>query len=395
MIKLRFGKKSIYLLITYISWYLRKVIAILIQYIYTFNISYLYLYLMTLGQIAGGLSIYLYRYKSFRKNKDSKYFGRELIYNINSLKPADGQFKIILLIFFASIFDIVEFLISIFYIPIIDSKISPTINSRLGCLSFISSALICTYALKFRIGRHHKISLILLGLCFCLMMALEIIYKPENISYEKFLYAHLLVCCYLLFISFTDCTERYLTEFNFLDPFKIIMFEGIIEFIIAILYSINKDPFKEIINYNENPNHGSVIFLIILLILYFLLSAVANIYKIFCNAIYAPMDKALVDYFLNPILNIFYFIVAGDFQKNLIFFFICEIICIMMNFFSFIYNEYLILFCFNLSYDTKDEISKRAKEIEMNVSIHSLKAAEFNDNRTSLFSEVVDNLSGE
>ena len=297
MEKIIIRKNLLYLLVAYLSWFIRKIDVLLIENFFKFDAYFLFLYLMTLGEIIGGLSIYLYRYNSFKKKKETKYFGLNLIYSVNSMKPADKTFKIILLIFFAAIFDFTEFLIGAFYVPIIDSQISPTIVSRLGCLSLISSSLICTYALKFKIGRHHKFSLIFLNVCFCLTMIIEIIYNPENISYGKFIYAHFLVCCYLIFISFTDCTERYLTEFNFLDPFKIIMLEGIIEFIISIFYSINQDPFKGIINYYKNSSAGKFIILIILLIFYLLLSAILNTYKIYCNAIYTPMDRAL-SYFI-------------------------------------------------------------------------------------------------
>ena len=90
------------------------------------------------------------------------------------------------------------------------------------------------------------------------------------------------------------------------------------------------------------------------------------------------MDRNLIDYFMSPVLNIYYFIHENDFQKNYLYFFICEIICLFMDFFSSVYNEYLLLFCCNLSYDTKDEISRRANHVEMYDSIITLKRQELN-----------------
>ena len=86
-----------------------------------------------------------------------------------------------------------------------------------------------------------------MGSCFILSLILEIIYKANDISLGNSIFVHFLVMISLLSISFNDCTERYLGYYNFLNPFLILTGEGTIEFIIAILISINKDPFKEIV----------------------------------------------------------------------------------------------------------------------------------------------------
>ena len=52
-----------------------------------------------------------------------------------------------------------------------------------------------------------------------------------------------------------------------------------------------------------------------------------------------------------------------NFNGNYFYFFINEIICFIIDFFDCVYNEYLILECFGLEYDTKYEIERRSKLI--------------------------------
>ena len=100
------------------------------------------------------------------------------------------------------------------------------------------------------------------------------------------------------------------------------MTEGIFELIMAIFYSINNDPFKEIRNQYQQNSVEKFILLIFLLFLYLLASSVLNVYKIYCNVIYTPMARSFMDYFLNPFFCIYYFIWENDFQKNYFYFFI-------------------------------------------------------------------------
>ena len=283
-----------------------------------------------------------------------------------------------MLIFFASFFDIIEFIIVVFLIPNI-SKISPTIDSRLGCISTISSSLICTYALRFKTGKHHNFSLIILGICIILTIILELFFI-DNMYIGRFILAHFLICIYLVNITFTDCIERYLADYNYLNPFIIIMAEGIFEIFMTTFYLIGKDPFKDMKKQYEKNEPGKFILLIFFLFLYLLFSAGLNAYKVYCNVIFSPMARTLMDFFLNHFFNIYYFIVENDFQKNFFYFFICEIICLIVDFFACVYNEYIILFCLGLEYDTKDEITKRAEKNEIKTTNFILNEDDDNDN---------------
>ena len=363
MIKLSLKKNLLYLLAFCISYYARKILSIIIDKAFKFNDPYIFLYMMAFGEIIGGSAIYIYQMNYRRKKKDIKYFGIKIIQNKQYIN-AGGSLKKILLLFLASFFDIYEFIIISFYVPKI-GKFSPTLDLRLGCITTISSALICIYAFRFKNGKHHNFSLISLGICLFLTVILEIIFKGNDIPFGIFMLAVFLVFYYLISITFTDCIERYLAYYYFLNPFLILMIEGVFGLIMAILYSIKSDPLKELFNQYDVNGLGKFILLIFLLILYLILSAVLNAYKIYVNVIYSPMARSITDYLMNPFFNIYYFFAENDFQQNFAYFFICEIISILIDFFCFVFNEYITLYCFGLDHDTSDTIVKRAMEREM------------------------------
>ena len=172
-----------------------------------------------------------------------------------------------------------------------------------------------------------------------------------------------------IFNSLLDSIEKYLVEYNYLNPFKTLMMEGIFGLIISFCYSFVKDPFKEINNFNGS--NIKFIILIILLILYFLLSGGRNAYRVATNKIYSPMTKSLTDYILNPFLLTYYYFLDNDFEdsehknQNIFYFIINLIISIVIVFFGCVFNEILILFCCNLEYDTHNQISIRANIIDI------------------------------
>ena len=167
------------------------------------------------------------------------------------------------------------------------------------------------------------------------------------------------------------------------------MIEGIFEFIMASLLSIGRAPFKDIKKKYEEKNTGKFTLLIFLLLLYLILSAIINSYKIYCNVIYSPMSKSLMDYLLSPFLCIYYFIKNGDFKKNYCFFFMSEFICIVTVFFGCVFNEYIILFCCGMEHDTTEKIIERAclqDNIPTNIALYDVEEedCDINDYRISL-----------
>ena len=378
MIKISTRKNILYLLLLFAYYYLRKIDGIIISKVLDFHSSFIFTFLMAFGELFGGLAIYLYQKFLFINNKSSsKRFLIKIIGKKKKMNRADGWIKIIILTFFASFFDFYESIILNYIIQGL-AEISPTIDQRLCFIITISSSLICTYALRLKIGRHQVFSLIGMGISSGIVIILEIIFKIKGKVLSKLVIAYLLVICHLVFVTFTDVIEKYLIEYDFIDAFILLASEGAFEIVLCSIYSCVENPFKDIKNYHNNEKNKKYFpLLIFLLVLYFAFSAGLNVYRILCNVLYSPMAKSLPAYFLNPIFITYYFIFENDFtvgkKRNYIYFIINVIISIFIDLFAFIYNEFFILYCFDLEKETHFGISERAiktnEMIEMDLQI--------------------------
>ena len=368
MIRISIRKNLIYLLLLFISYTLRRIVIILLDKIFGLDNSLIFSFLMVLGEIIGGIIIYLYRCNFNKKTKSGKSkFSIELIQNNREMKKADKGLKIIFLLFLASFFDLEEYLIITNFIPEI-AELSTTTTLRLCSIMTITSSIICIITLIYKIARHRIFVLIILGIFSGIIIILDFIFKPKNIYFWKYVISYLLVLCHFIFLSFTDVIEKYLAEYDYLDTFQMILSEGIFSFIMISIYSIFQNPLKEVsVVYNEIST-GQFVLLIILLILYAVFSAGVNIYRIFCNILYSPMTKSLASYFFISPFIIYHFIDGNDFiyegERNYVYFFLNLIICIIIDFLGLVYNEFFILNFWNLSKETHSEISRRATKVE-------------------------------
>ena len=368
MIRISIRKNLIYLLLLFISYTLRRIVIILLDKIFGLDNSLIFSFLMVLGEIIGGIIIYLYQCNFNKKTKSGKSkFSIELIQNNREMKRADKGLKIIFLLFLASFFDLEEYLIITNFIPEI-AELSTTTTLRLCSIMTITSSIICIITLIYKIARHRIFVLIILGIFSGIIIILDFIFKPKNIYFWKYVISYLLVLCHFIFLSFTDVIEKYLAEYDYLDTFQMILSEGIFSFIMISIYSIFQNPLKEVsVVYNEIST-GQFVLLIILLILYAVFSAGVNIYRIFCNILYSPMTKSLASYFFISPFIIYQFIDGNDFiyegERNYVYFFSNLIICIIIDFLGLVYNEFFILNFWNLSKETHSEISRRATKVE-------------------------------
>ena len=117
------------------------------------------------------------------------------------MNQIDGNIKIYFLIFFASFFDFIEYIMLTFFIPKL-ADLSPTADQRLCCVSTISSSLICTYALKMKIGKHHIHSLIWMGICSLLIIISDVFYITRGDDFDDLILAYLLVIFHFMLLSF-------------------------------------------------------------------------------------------------------------------------------------------------------------------------------------------------
>ena len=360
-----------YLILLFVYYYIRQILGMVMSKVVHFSESLTLTFLMFFGEFFGGLAIILYHKLTFYKKRQTNHFSKantlgsiELIQGQAQMNNIDGTFKIHLLIFFISFFDFNEFLISLL-IPEI-AIISPTSDQRLRIIITIISSLLCTYALRLKTGKHHTFSLIGMGSCSFIIFIIELIYKMKGTDFGNFILAHILVLCRLAFVSLIDVSEKYLVEYNFIDKFRVLSTEGFFGIIFCLIYSfiISKNPIVEIDKVYQVLDLGKKILLIIFLILYFVLSAGCNIYKIICNIVYNPMAKSLPAYFFNPFFMIYYFIFENDFtsegKRNYFYFIVNFILSIIIDIFAAIYNEFFILNIFGLQKDTHYGISERA-----------------------------------
>ena len=358
MIRFAFSRKLIYLLIYFISWFACLVINIAINRDLRFSSPITFLYLLTFGKIIGGLSVYIYQYESLKLNQKTKYFGLELLYHQDEIKPADQPLKILLLIFFAAGFD------SFFsYYNLVNRAYYP----KYGCITTIVSSFICSYTLNLKIGKHQRISRLFMSIFLIFVIILEIVYMPNIAVPKYYIFTNFLLIFQLILASLTDCIEKYIVEENLISPFKVIIFEGAFELIFSIIISIfHKNPISEFNKTFETLDSGLKIVLIILCIIYMLLTAIVNAYKVYCNVIYSPMSRSLIDYFMAPGLNAFSFTDNKTLynHNSIVYIVLSELFAVMIDFLGLVYNEFIILYFFGLEHETQKEISRRGSEAD-------------------------------
>ena len=369
MIKFGFRRNLLYLAMLIIFNFLRKIDFIVIDQVIGLDGSLFLTFLMFLGELVAGLIIYLYQISFLPKKKEEATFmGIKLITKSLNMSQRDSKFKIYLLILIASFFDFVEFIMGTLYLPKY-KDVSKSLAMRLSSMLTISSSLLCYYLLKLPIYRHQKCSLSIIFFCLIILIISECFFELFHTERNSntFILVLFLVFINHFFTSYKDVVEKYLLEYDFINPFFLLMIEGIFGCIITFIYSFLENPFKEIMVIYDDTN--KFILLIFLLFLFFFLSGGRNAYRVMTNKIYSPMTRTLTDSFLDPFLLVYYYLFEKDFkcgeknEQNIFYFIINLVILIIICFCGSVYNELFILYYKNLEYDTHLEISKRASSI--------------------------------
>jgi len=349
--------------------FLRDLDNILIDYFFNFD-SLIYMSLMFLGEFFFGLIIYLYQTHFLNKNKGLKvntYKSIILIRNKENL-AIDSKTKIIFLVFIAGFFDFVQFMMSLYTPQFL--YISGSLISRLAGFLTVFNALFYYYVLKLPIFKHQYISLIIIGICLILVIITEFIFQEINIflSYGQFSMVFLLNFLLQFCNSMLDSVEKYLFEYNHLNSYLCLLLEGLFGFILSFIHGLFHSPFEEIIEFKKINSTSEFTILIFLLILYLALSGLKNAFRVATTKIYSPMTTTFVEYILNPFYLIYYFCSDNDFitngNKNYAYFFINLIISLIISFFGFVFNEFIILFCCELEIDTHSQIVRRSMKEE-------------------------------
>ena len=349
-----------------------------------FHLELTFLLLSFLGQfIVGGIG-YLYHLKTKSKRliTDDSIFGIKLITN-NKIKKYDSKCKIYSLIILAAFFDFVEFLIYILLAPYLQ-HCSYSLEKRLMALLIIFDVLFYRYVLKLPIFKHQMFSLVVIIICLIITIATEFIFQDVDIflRYGDFVAVLLVFILEGFFFSIVDVIEKYLFEYDYLNPFKLLMLEGIFSFVLGICYSLFISFFTSVQDYINSSKRANLAFIILSLLLFMILSALQSVFRAFTIKIYSPMASALSEFILNPVYIILTFVLAEDFKskknKNL-YFSINLILTIIISLCGCIYNEFLILFFWGLQYETHREIVFRAVLSNCELELNDINSCEDDD----------------
>ena len=358
----------LYPLMLIIFSFFRKIDSILMYDIIGVKGSLLLTLIMFLSEFLSGLILFRYHMAFLRRENKSTFMGIDLIEGQTEIHSPDSDIKIYLLIFCATFFDFVEFLLQTYHIPSYFDDVSISIDIRLRSILILCSALCCYFILKFPIFRHQIFSLIIIFICLIIVIFSEyyfVYYLGKN---DQIHYLLLLAFICQIFNSFLDLVEKYLLEYDFVNPFKMLMIEGFFGSIITTAYYFLPGISFEINNSKGIEESQFITLLVTFLIVYFLLSGARNSYRVATNKLYSPMTRTLADSILDPFLIIYYYFFDDDFKvdgkRNIAYFIINLATSIIMVFCSCVYNELIILFCCKLEYDTHHEVSIRAKDIE-------------------------------
>ena len=274
-----------YPLLYYLYNLVREFESYFIKIFLDYNDSLMLTPLMFIGEFFAGLIVFLYQKKFVKKNifgfenKDN-YMNLELIKTENSVRKIDTIKKIIFLLFCCAYFDFIQFIISFSRDKF--KKISISIDARFKGLLLILNSLFYHYLLKLPIVRHQKFSIIIIGTCTLIIFIIEFIFQEINIflSYANFLFVFLLIFISIFFNALLDINEKYLYEFNNMNPFYALLFEGFFGFLFSLIYDVFNDPFKEMKIFKKNKTSLQFSILIFGLIIYTILSGLKNLYRV-------------------------------------------------------------------------------------------------------------------
>ena len=292
--------------------------------------------------------------------------GINLIIDKSDMSHPDNDFKILFLIVSAGFFDFIQFSIETYYIQKINNDLSKSLQIPLRSILITScSAFLCIFLLKFKIQKHQQFALFIIIVCLIIETISDGCFMiiSKNTNTKNWPYVISFIFINYFFSSLIDVIEKYLIEYNYINPFLILMLEGITGLLLSSMYLLMENPFKEVKNYYNNNNQTKFIILICCLFLYFIFSGGKNIYRIITNKLYSPMAWTLTDSIFDPFILTYYFYFSKDKinEQNILFFIINIIISIIIVFCAGVYNELFVLYCYDLQINTHYEISLRSK----------------------------------
>ena len=157
----------------------------------------------------------------FEKKKDSQsnniYSGIELIQNESTIIQPDKQIKIYILMIFASFFN---------YVGVIARRIIEDIHfeNKIRGIQIIFSALLCYFTIRIKIYKHQIFSLIFILIIIIIILVIDFFFYKEKSILSSYYVLGVFSC---FSRAFLDTIEKYLFEFDYLNPYKVLMVEGL------------------------------------------------------------------------------------------------------------------------------------------------------------------------
>ena len=306
------------------------------------------------------ISLFL-KEKKKEKNANKIIGIRLLYYKVDNIEPQDSQTKILILILLASYFNFTSQIIKKLLNIYINKDL--LVNMKIRSIDICVSSLFYYYLMKVKLYKHHKLSLGIIIICILIIIIYQLIIHFEKI--EDIIIMLLIIFSVNICEAFFDIIQKYLLEYNYINPFKLLIFEGFLEIIFTSFLFFFDSYRKELITIKDNfDKYIATGFLYISLIFtYFIFAGFKNIYQILTIRHYSPPARALSDSIKDPLL-IIYNLINGEENITEIFSWVNFVCSIITVFFNFVYNEFIILYCCKLAYQTHIEIDKRNKNIE-------------------------------
>ena len=375
MIKFALRRNLIYPFQLIIWNLIRQIETIIMKESFNYSNSLTFTPIMYIGEISGGAIVYFYQKKNNlvvkKKKKIDEYFKTiRLLTNeedeTDYFIPVDNTIKVLFLIIVASFFDSVQFMIWAIYLPKM-VNLSSSIIGRLSGFSTIFASLFYYYVLKLPLLKHQIFSLIAIGICSSIVIVIEFCFQDFNIfmEYKDLAITMIFIMLSHFFAALVDSIEKYLFEYDFVNPFIVLIYEGIFGFFTIFYYFFAPVYLEDFVIIYKTQSSGGFVLFVFLLFIYIILCGLRNVFKMATTKIYSPMTRTLTDYVLNPFYLLYYYFFTEDFisnkEKSLLYFLLNVFLSIIISFFGCVYNEFIIIFLFGLERDTHDQISKRAK----------------------------------
>ena len=354
LIRFGFRESLLYpgLFVLYLA--IRRIVKYLLEVqLLEIKLSYNLVLIMFIFEIIIGLIYLFFRNRKNDTTVTSEFMGIPLIKEDSSLKRPDSNLKVIILIILAAYFEMIG-VTSRRYLTMNttsnESNLYDEYHAKYRSSEIIIASILCLFTLKIKIYRHHIFSLIVIIICLVAISITEIFCQTYK----------LIFCVFILISSisrvFLDTIERYLFEIDFVDIYKITIFEGVIDTIFTSFLFLFDEPKEELMNLLDNKNGVNNLKYwigIFLFLVYGALSALKNINRRFTVKIYSPMTRALAESILDPFFITYGYIGNKHPNENELISFIVTLICsILMVFCSCIYNEIFVLYCFGLERKT-------------------------------------------